>query len=65
MSIAMHGTGNLPATRASLLRTLVRVVRNAIEAHAEYRVKNAVPLSRLQQTDREMRRYRRLVQAGE
>jgi hypothetical protein len=46
-----------------MLRALVRVVRNAIEAHAEYRVKSAVPLSQVRQMDREMRRYRRLLQA--
>jgi len=40
------------------------VLRDTIEAHAEYRVKSAVPLSQLQQTDREMRRYRSLMQAG-
>jgi hypothetical protein len=64
MSIAMHEAGNLPTTLGSMLRALVRMVRNAIEAHAECRVKSAVPLSRLQQTDREMRRYRRLMHAG-
>jgi len=60
----MHGAGNFTATLVSRLRALVRVVRDAIEAHAEYRVRSAVPPSQLQQTDREMRRYRRLMQAN-
>lgn len=64
MSVMMQGAGNFTATRPSMLRALVRVVRNAIEAHAEYRVRSAVPLSQARQTDREMRRYRRLIQAG-
>jgi hypothetical protein len=64
MSIAMHGAGHFPATRASRLRAFVRVVRDAIEAHAENRVKNAVPPSRLREMDREMRRCRRLMQGG-
>jgi hypothetical protein len=64
MSVTMQGSGNFTAPCASMLRALVRMAHNAIEAHAEYRVKSAVPLSQLQQTDREMRRYRRLMQAG-
>jgi hypothetical protein len=45
-------------------RALLRLAWRAIEAHAEYRVKSAVPAAKLQRADREMQRYRRLIRAG-
>lgn len=63
MSVATHDTGSWPAT-PSILRALLRAARRVIEAHATYRAKSAVSPSQFQQLDREMRRYRRLMQTG-
>ena len=63
MSVATHDAGSWP-TAASILHTLLRAARTAIEAHARYRVNSAVSPSQFQQADREIRRYRRLMRAG-
>ncbi len=62
MSVATHEAGSWP-TRPSIVRALLRAVSTAIEAHVRYRVKSAVSPSQLLQCEREMRRYRRLMQA--
>jgi hypothetical protein len=46
------------------LRALLRWLRTAIEAHARYRMKSAVSPSQFLQSERDIRRYRRLTQAG-
>ena len=63
MSVATHDAGSWP-TAPSILRALLRAARTAIEAHARYRVKSAVSPSQFLQSDRDIRRYRRLMQAG-
>jgi hypothetical protein len=64
VSVATHEAENSRAMLAPTPRALLRLVRRAIEAHAEYRVKSAVPAAKLQRADREMQRYRRLIRAG-
>jgi flagellar biosynthesis regulator FlbT len=64
MSVATHEAENSTAMLAPMLRALLHVVRTAVEAHAGYRVKSAVSPSRSQQADREIRRLRRLMHAG-
>jgi hypothetical protein len=64
MSAVAHGAWDYTATPNSMLRTFLRFVKASIEAHAEYRAKSALSPSQLQQLDREIRRYRRLMQAG-
>ena len=63
MSVATHHAGSLP-TAASILRALLRAVGTAIEAHARYRVKSAVSPSQFLQSERDIRRCRRLMQAA-
>jgi hypothetical protein len=63
MSVATHDAESWP-TAASILRALLLAARTAIEAHARYRVKSAVSPSQFLQSDRDIRRYRRLMQAG-
>lgn len=46
------------------LRTLLRWLRMAIEAYARYRMNSAVSPSQFLQSERDVRRYRRLMQAG-
>ena len=65
MSVAAHEAENGTATLVRVLRVCLQAVRMAIEAHVEYRVKSAVASTKLQQADREIRRYRRLLQVGE
>jgi hypothetical protein len=64
MSVVTHQAEDGTAALARMLRTLLRVVRTAIEAHAEYRAKSAMASTKLQQADREMRRCRRLMRGG-
>ena len=64
MGVATREAGNCTGMPTSMLRDLLHVVRMAIESHAEYRVKSAVPPAKLQQSDREIRRCRCLMQAG-
>jgi hypothetical protein len=63
MSVVSHDAGSWPAA-ASILRALLRAVRMAIEAHARYRMKSAVSPSQFLQSERDIRRYRRLMQAS-
>jgi hypothetical protein len=64
MSVATHEAENSTAMLAPMLRALLHMVRTAVEAHAGYRVKSALSPSRSQQADREIRRLRRLMHAG-
>ena len=64
MSAVTHEAANQAGALSSLLRSLLRSLRTAIEAHAAYRVRSVVSPSQLQQTDREIRRYRHLMQVG-
>jgi len=63
MSVVTHDAGSWP-TAASILRASLRAMRTAIESHARYRVKSALSPSQYLQSERDMRRYRRLMQAG-
>jgi hypothetical protein len=63
MSVATHDAGSWP-TAASILRALLRAARMAVEAHARCRMNSAVSPSQFQQADQEIRRCRRLMQAG-
>lgn len=63
MSVATRDAGSWP-TAASILRALLRALGTAIEVHARHRVKNAVSPSQFLQSERDIRRYRRLMQAG-
>jgi hypothetical protein len=63
MSVATHDAGSWP-TAASILRALLRAARTALEAHARYRVNSAVSPSQFLQSERDIRRCRRLMQAG-
>ncbi len=64
MSATTQAAENYTPVPGSILRTLLRWARIAIEAYAQYRVKSAVSPSQLEQVEREMRRYRRLMRAG-
>jgi hypothetical protein len=64
MSAVTHEAANHTDALSSPLRSLLRSLRTAIEAHAAYRVRSVVSPSQLQQTDREIRRYRRLMKIG-
>lgn len=64
MTVAAHEAENGTATLARVLRVWLQAMRTAIETHAEYRVKSALPSAKLQQADREIRRYRRLLKTG-
>ena len=64
MSAVTHEAANYAGALSSLLRGLSRSLRTAIEAHAAYRVRSVVSPSQLRQTDREIRRYRRLMKVG-
>jgi hypothetical protein len=64
MSVTTHEAETRTAMPGSMLRALLHAVRAAVEAHAEHRVKSAVAPTKLRQADREMRRYRHLMQAG-
>ena len=63
MSVAAHDARSRP-TAAAILRASLRAVRTAIEAHARYRMKSAVSPSQFLQSERDIRHYRRLIQAG-
>jgi len=63
MSVASHHAGSWP-TVPSIARALLRAVRTALEAHARYRVKSALSPAQFLQSERDIRRYRRLMRAG-
>ena len=57
---AETGTGTL----ARLLRVWLQAVRTAAELHAEQRAQDSLSPAKLQEADREIRRYRRLMHPG-
>ena len=63
MSVATHDAGRLP-TATSILRAWLRAMRMGIEAHTRYRMQSALSPSQFHQADREIRRCRRLMRAG-
>ena len=64
MSVTTHEPETGTATLARMLRVWLDAVRTAADLHAGRRVKNCLAPGKLQQADREIRRYRRLMQSG-
>jgi hypothetical protein len=65
MSVTVQAAEHRTRAPKATLRALLRRLRMAVEAHARYRVNSAVPPSQLQQADREIRRYRRMLRPGD
>jgi hypothetical protein len=62
MSVTTHQNSTLAPNFS--LRALLRWLRTSLEAHARYRMNSAVSPSQFRQSERDIRRYRRLMQGG-
>jgi multidrug resistance efflux pump len=63
IGVAHHGEPRM-ATLTAALRAFLQTIRDRIESYAEYRAERAVSAAQWQNADDEIRRYRRLIQAG-
>ena len=64
MSVTTQATKNATLVPNFALRAVLQWARTAIERHARYRVKSAVSPAQCRQVDREIQRYRRLMNVG-